>query len=84
MQTMQLKENENRQSLYRSIHLGRLVPTASTFAPLPNYGGEELSLPIIYEGKKGCFASGKLSYAPIQKRRILGELNRTNTEYSKG
>ena len=78
-----MKENLNPTNLHRSKYPGRLLPTASTFGPFPNYGGGEFSLPIIKEHKKGCFASGKLSYAPLQKKRILGEITRANTNQSK-
>lgn len=79
MKPMKLKENVNKTCIYKSIHPGRLLPTASTFGPLPNYSGEEYSLPLVREYKKGCFASGKLSYAPLQKKKILGFINRTST-----
>ena len=75
-----LQENQNKMNLYKSKHPGRLLPTASTFGPLPNFGGEEYHLPVINENKKGCFAFGKLSYDPLQKKKILGLIIRTNTK----
>lgn len=79
MKPLKLKENVNPTQIYKSIHPGRLLPTASTFGPLPNYGGEAFCLPLIHEHKKGCFASGKLTFDPVEKKKILGLLKRTST-----
>lgn len=79
--TTENKEN-NHRDLYRSKHPGRLLPTASTFGPLPNYGGEAYSLPFINPNKKGGFASGKMTYAPMQKKMILGKLTRASASAS--
>lgn len=78
MKPLELKENHNSRDLYRSIHPGRLVPTASTFAPIPNYGGKSYNLPLVGETKKG-FASGKLAYDPFQKKRLFGILIRASS-----
>ena len=75
----ELKENVNPTKLYKSKHPGRLLPTASTFGQLANYGGEVYRLPLIGENKKGCFASGKYTFAPLKKKMILGSINRANS-----
>lgn len=55
------KENE-RVVLFKSKHLGRLLPTASTFGPIPNYGGEAYTLPYVHPIKKGGFVASKMSF----------------------
>lgn len=71
------KDHTQPTSYYKSVHPGRLVPTASTFAPVPNYGGERLSLPLVGGNKKG-FASGKLGSDPNHRKQLLGRLTRAS------
>lgn len=72
------KENEHTM-FFKSKHLGRLLPTASTFGPIPNYGGEAYSLPYLHPIKKGGFASGKITFDPLYRKKILGMINRAST-----
>lgn len=73
-----LHDSQPARPHYRSQHPGRLLPTASTFGPMPNYGGEVISLPLVGVNKKG-FASGKVAYDPVARKRLLGEIIRANT-----
>jgi len=77
-QHLDLSNSQPAKPYYRSSHPGRLLPTASTFGPMPNYGGEVISLPLVGVNKKG-FASGKVAYDPHQRKRLLGEISRANT-----
>jgi len=69
--------SNNSSKPYKSVHPGTLVPTASTFAPVPNYGGERLSLPMVGHAKKG-FTSGKVCHDPQMRRALFGELSRAS------
>lgn len=75
------RSDVNRSNrLYRSKYPPKLIPTASTFAPITNHNGDYFTLPSVTKDKMKGFATGKGTYAPLQKKKILSKLIRPDSE----